>query len=83
MLHGTSEGSPAAPRGRAAQSPASPEAGLTPRHAYWGDTYAASEAAIVKVIYGGVPQLLLAHGFGPGEKRASHALDEYQKNGGA
>jgi hypothetical protein len=35
------------------------------------------------VIYGGVPQLLLAHGFGPGEKRASHALDEYQKNGGA
>lgn len=42
-----------------------------------------AEAAIVKVVYGSVPQLLLAHGFGPGEKSASHALAEYQKKGGA
>jgi hypothetical protein len=42
-----------------------------------------AEAAVVKVIYGSVPQLLLAHGFGPGGKSASDALGEYQKSGGA
>ena len=42
-----------------------------------------AEAAVVKVVNDSVPQFLLAHGFGPGEKSASHALDEYQNKGGA
>ena len=42
-----------------------------------------AEAAVVKVIYGSVPQLLLAHGFGPAGNSAAQALDEFQKNGGA
>jgi hypothetical protein len=42
-----------------------------------------AEAAVVKVIYGSVPQLLLAHGFGPDGRSASDALDEFQKKGGA
>ena len=40
-----------------------------------------AEAAVVKVIYGSVPQLLLAHGFGPQGKSASDALETYQKRG--
>jgi hypothetical protein len=41
-----------------------------------------AEAAVVKVVYGSVPQLLLAHGFGPEGKNASDALAEYQRKGG-
>jgi hypothetical protein len=42
-----------------------------------------AEAAVVKTVYGSVPALLLAHGFGPGEKNASVALAAYQKHGGS
>lgn len=42
-----------------------------------------AEAAVVKVVYGSVPQLLLAHGFGPDGKNASDELADYQRKGGA
>jgi hypothetical protein len=42
-----------------------------------------AEAAVVKIVYGNVPNLLVAHGFGPGEKNAAEELAEYQKKGGA
>jgi hypothetical protein len=41
------------------------------------------EAAIVKVIYGSVPQFMLAHGFGPGGRNASQELAEFQRRGGS
>jgi hypothetical protein len=42
-----------------------------------------AEAAIVKVVYGSVPDLLVAHGYGPGGKNASQALDAYREGKGA
>jgi hypothetical protein len=41
-----------------------------------------AEAAIVKTVYGDVPKLLVAHGFGPGGKNASEELERYRKEGG-
>lgn len=41
-----------------------------------------AEAAIVKVEYGSVPDLLDRHGYGPGGKNASEALRKYQQGGG-
>jgi hypothetical protein len=41
-----------------------------------------AEAAIVKVVYGSVPALLVAHGYGPGGRNPSVDLEEYKKGGG-
>lgn len=41
-----------------------------------------AESAVVKVVYGSVPDLLVAHGYGPGGKNASRDLDDYQKGNG-
>ena len=41
-----------------------------------------AEAAIVKVEYGDVPRMLVAHGYGPGGKNASEVLDDFQQQGG-
>jgi hypothetical protein len=41
-----------------------------------------AEAAIVKVEYGSVPDLLDDHGYGPGKKNAAEALRTYQEEGG-
>lgn len=42
-----------------------------------------AEAAIVKTVYGNVPELLVAHGFGPGGKNATEELRRYQEQGGS
>lgn len=41
-----------------------------------------AEAAVVKTVYGSVPGLLVAHGFGPGGKSADEELRRYQEDGG-
>jgi hypothetical protein len=41
-----------------------------------------AESAIVKVIYGSVPALLVEHGFGPGGRNAADELRRYQESGG-
>jgi hypothetical protein len=41
-----------------------------------------AEAAVVKVEYGDVPNLLVEHGYGPGGKNASEELDKFRKRGG-
>jgi hypothetical protein len=41
-----------------------------------------AEAAVVKVNYGSVPNLLIEHGYGPGGKNASKELDAFRKRGG-
>lgn len=41
-----------------------------------------AEAAIVKVVYGSVPKLLMAHGYGPGGKNAAQALAAFKQGGG-
>src|SRR4051794_14194422 len=41
-----------------------------------------AEAAIVKVEYGSVPDMLDRHGYGPGKKNAAKALADYQARGG-
>ena len=41
-----------------------------------------AEAAVVKVEYGSVPELLAAHGYGPNGKNAAEALRKYQQRGG-
>jgi hypothetical protein len=41
-----------------------------------------AEAAIVKVEYGSVPDLLVKHGYGPGGKKAADELRKYQAGGG-
>jgi len=41
-----------------------------------------AEAAVVKTVYGSVPELLIAHGFGPGGKSADLELRAYQERGG-
>ncbi len=42
-----------------------------------------AESAIVKVVYGSVPELLEQHGFGPGGRNAADELRRYQDEGGA
>jgi hypothetical protein len=41
-----------------------------------------AESAVVKVVYGSVPALLVEHGFGPGGRNASEELRRYQQSGG-
>ena len=41
-----------------------------------------AEAAVVKVEYGSVPDLLDKHGYGPGGKNAAEELRKYQQRGG-
>ncbi len=41
-----------------------------------------AEAAVVKVEYGTVPDLLVAHGYGPDGKSAAEELRKYQQRGG-
>ena len=41
-----------------------------------------AEAAVIKVEYGSVPDLLDKHGYGPGGKNAAEALRKYQQRGG-
>jgi hypothetical protein len=41
-----------------------------------------AESAVVKTVYGSVPALLVAHGFGPGGKNAAEELLRYQQSGG-
>lgn len=41
-----------------------------------------AESAIVKVVYGSVPAMLVHHGFGPGGRNAAEELERYQKGGG-
>lgn len=42
-----------------------------------------AEAAVVKVVYGSVPDLLAKHDFGPnGTRNAAEELREYQQRGG-
>lgn len=57
-------------------SPASRGAYFAPGH----DKRA--EAAIVKVVYGSVPNMLKEHGFGPGGRNASEELKAFQDRGG-
>lgn len=42
-----------------------------------------AESAVVKVEYGDVPSLLDKHGYGPGKRNASEALQKYQEAGGS
>ncbi len=39
-----------------------------------------AESAIIKLEYGGVPQFLVAHGFGPGGRNAKWELRELLEN---
>jgi hypothetical protein len=41
-----------------------------------------AESAIVKVVYGNVPKLLLEHGFGPGGRNAAQELTDFKQRGG-
>ena len=41
-----------------------------------------AEAAVVKVEYGTVPDLLVAHGYGPNGKSAAEELRKFQQRGG-
>jgi hypothetical protein len=41
-----------------------------------------AESAVIKIMYEDVPNFLVKHHFGPGERNASAELAEYQKNGG-
>jgi hypothetical protein len=41
-----------------------------------------AESAVVKTVYGSVPALLVAHGFGPDGKNADEELRRYQEEGG-
>ena len=40
------------------------------------------ESAIVKVVYGSVPEMMAHHGFGPGGRNAQRELENYRKKGG-
>lgn len=42
-----------------------------------------AEAAVVKTVYGNVPNFLIRHKFGPGGKNASEELQKYQQRGGS
>ena len=39
----------------------------------------AAEGAVVRLVYGGVPQFLMAHGFGPGGRSAIKELAALQR----
>jgi hypothetical protein len=41
-----------------------------------------AESAVVKCEYGTVPDLLVAHGYGPGGKNAQAELHKFQRSGG-
>jgi hypothetical protein len=41
-----------------------------------------AESAVLKIVYGNVPNFLVEHGYGPDGKNPSKALDEYRRNGG-
>jgi hypothetical protein len=41
-----------------------------------------AESAVIVTEYGGVPEFLVAHGFGPKGKNPRTALDVWRKNGG-
>jgi hypothetical protein len=41
-----------------------------------------AESAVLKVVYGNVPNFLVEHGYGPDGKSASEELDKYRKKGG-
>ena len=40
----------------------------------------AAEGAVVQLVYGGVPQFLAAHGFGPEARSAIKELAELRRN---
>ncbi len=40
------------------------------------------ESAVVKTVYGSVPEFMLKHGFGPEGKNARDELDNYRRRGG-
>jgi hypothetical protein len=40
------------------------------------------ESAIIKVVYGSVPEKTSRHGFGPGGRNAHMELEDYRKKGG-
>jgi hypothetical protein len=39
----------------------------------------AAEAAVVTLLYGGIPQFLVKHGFGPGARSAIKELAEFRR----
>jgi hypothetical protein len=41
-----------------------------------------AESAVILTMYGGVPEFLMAHGFGPGAKNAKRSLEEWRLKGG-
>jgi len=41
-----------------------------------------AESAVILVKYGGVPEFLVQHGFGPGGENPKKALDEFRARGG-
>ena len=40
-----------------------------------------AESAVISVEYGGVPELLVAHGYGPGGKNVRRAREEWDAQG--
>jgi len=40
-----------------------------------------AEAAVILTLYGGVPEFLAHHGFGPGGKNAREELDRWRQSG--
>ena len=41
-----------------------------------------AESAVILTNYGGVPEFLIAHGFGPGGKNARQELEQWRLGGG-
>ena len=41
-----------------------------------------AESAVILTKYGGVPEFLTAHGFGPGARNAKKTLEEWRLQGG-
>jgi hypothetical protein len=41
-----------------------------------------AESAVILTNYGGVPEFLIAHGFGPGGKNARRELEQWRLGGG-
>ena len=41
-----------------------------------------AESAVISVEYGGVPEFLVQHGYGPGGKNARHELARWRAEGG-
>ncbi len=40
-----------------------------------------AESAVILTVYGGVPEFLLQHGFGPEGRNPREALEEWQRQG--